>query len=104
MSIRSQAVVDTGFWGACCRLGIHIYLDRIWNDPIIIPGAVLAEIFKQPGKASLLPWWTVFGPAAWGPFFPDQSAFMTAFVHRLVRPGNPTNSMSTNLKSEWRSG
>ncbi len=89
---RSSAVVDTGFWGTCCRLGIHLYLTRIWPDPVLVPGAVMAEIFRQPAfmtSPAAASW------AAWGPLYRDQAEFLNAFLQRTVQPSNPNRSHMT---------
>ena len=89
---RSSAVIDTGFWGTCCRLGIHLYLTHVWLDPILVPGAVMAEIFRQPAfmtTPAAVSW------ASWGPLYRDQAEFLNAFLQRTVQPSNPNQSHVT---------
>lgn len=84
-----QAVVDTGFWNTCCRLGIHVYLTHIWPAPVLIPGAVIAEIFHQPAFMTTL---NAASWASWGPLYRDQAEFLNAFLQRTLQPSNPNLS------------
>ena len=89
---RASAVIDTGFWGTCCRLGIHLYLTHVWLDPVLVPGAVMAEIFRQPAfmtNPTAVSW------AAWGPWYRDQAEFLNAFLQRVLQPSNPNQSHLT---------
>lgn len=84
-----DTVVDTGFWNTCCRLGIHVYLTHIRPDPVLIPGAVIAEIFHQPAFMTTL---NAASWASWGPLYRDQADFLNAFLQRTLQPSNPNLS------------
>lgn len=90
---RMQAVVDTGFWGLCCRLHVEQYLTTVWANPILMPGAVIAEIFAAPALSQAI---TGHGGAT---LFPDQQKFLDAFLAEMVHPENADHNYITGF--DW---
>lgn len=88
---RMQAIVDTGFWGLCCRLNVEQHLTQVWAHPILIPGAVIAELFASPALAKAT---TGSGSAA---LFPDQQKFLEAFLAETVQPDNADHNHITGF-------
>ena len=86
-----QAVVDTGFWGLCCRLNVERHLTQVWAHPILIPGAVIAEIFAAPALAKAP---TDSGSST---LFPDQQKFLEAFLAETVQPDNADHNHITGF-------
>ncbi len=86
-----QAVVDTGFWGICCRLNLEQYLTRVWATPILMPGAVIAEIFAAPALSQAT---TGRGGST---LFPDQQKFLDAFLAETVHPENADHNYITGF-------
>lgn len=87
------AVVDTGFWGTCCALGLARYLTQVWAPPIWMPGAVLAELFAQPQPATA---------PSWAGLYPDQHEFLQHFRQGVLRPTNPRQSATTQFNAGER--
>ncbi len=76
------AVIDTGFWGICCRLNLAQHLTKVWATPIRMPGAVMAEIFAKPARTNPI---TGALEATW---FLDQQAFLDAVLAGTMQPDN----------------
>ncbi len=77
-----QAVADTGFWGICCRLNLAQHLTKVWASPILMPGAVLAELFAAPALSK-----EPMGNEG-STLFLDQQKFLEAFLTETVQPEN----------------
>lgn len=78
----SVAVIDTGFWGICCRLNLARHLTKVWATPILMPGAVIAELFAKPARTNPI---TGALGATW---FLDQQAFLDAVLAGTMQPEN----------------
>lgn len=82
MAGNIQAIVDTGFWTLCCRLNLIAHFTKVWASPILMPGAVIAEVFASPAfPPSTQPG---MGPT----LFLDQQFFLDTFLGSTIRPEN----------------
>lgn len=82
MAGNIQAIVDTGFWTLCCRLNLVEHFMKVWASPILMPGAVMVEVFASPALSqSAKPW---VGPT----LFLDQQIFLDTFLDGTLQPEN----------------
>ncbi len=87
---KTVAVIDTGFWSTCCRLGIADHLTTLWQSSFIMPGAILGEIFYRRSRY------------AGSRLFHDQAEFLAQFVAGRIVSQNPKAHVTTQFNAGER--